>query len=295
MIGEMNAYMHAMLDRRPEYEKGPTLLKRERAYTKWVEADLTLPAATPPDIPIRSPSAITGSAFIASLAQLSREERQAAIRRELLAGNIPSFLRKLRTVEATVVGSDSVKHTVSYEVMPDYLAIGSDEDFVRMPMIPYTAQDFCDAFGFVLPTRKMVNDIWAAAKTHLDPRPLTVERESPLTFFQHHKIIEDQLKGVGHDTFVAGIKKDVVVTNKLGESPHRVAIYGWHYPTGAPIQPLYTGHVDWYVDYSHGIRPVRRSMRVDGVAQPFETIARDSVLAPLLSDEGQLTVMRYEK
>jgi hypothetical protein len=238
---------------------------------------------------------MTGSAFIASLAGLSREEREAAIRREILAGNIPSFLRNLRTVEASITGPDSVKHTVSYEVMPDYLAIGSDDDFVRMPMIPYTAQDFCDAYGFVLPTRKMVNDIWAAAKTHLDPRPLTVERESPLTFFQHHKIIEEQLKGIERGTFVAGIKKDVVVTNKLAENPHRVAIYGWHYLTGVAIQPVYTGHVDWYVDYSHGIRPVRRSMRVDGVVMPFEKIVKDSVLSALLSDEGVLTTTRYER
>ena len=295
MIGEMNAYMHAMLVRRPDYEKGPTVLRAERAYSQWVEADITLPAATPPDIPARAADAMSGSAFISSLARLSREEREAAIRRELLAGNIPSFLRKFRTVDATITGTDSVKHAIAYEVMPDYLAVGSDEDFVRMPMIPYTAQDFCDAFGFVLPTRKMVNDTWTAATTHLDPRPLTVKRESPLTFFQHHKIIEQQLKGIERGTFVAGIKKDVVVTNKLTENPRRVAIYGWHYPTGVPIQPLYTGHVDWYVDYSHGIRPVRRSMRVDGVPLSFEQILKNPQLRDLLSDEGEMTATRYDK
>jgi hypothetical protein len=141
----------------------------------------------------------------------------------------------------------------------------------------------------------MVNDIWAAATTHLDPRPLTVERESPLTFMQHHQIIEEQLKGTPKDAFVAGIKKDVVVTNKLLEKPQRVAIYGWHYVNGQPIQPLYTGHVDWYVDYSHGIRPVRRSVRVDGVARQFDKIAGDSTLSYLLSDEGPITAWRYEK
>ena len=208
---------------------------------------------------------------------------------------MPSFLRKLRTVEVSVVGSDSVKHSISYDVMPDYLAIGSDNDFVRMPMTPYTAQEFCDAFGFVLPTRKMVNDIWAAATTHLEPRPLTVERESPVTFLQHHRIIEDQLKGIGRGAFVAGIKKDVVVTSKLSEKPQRVAIYGWHYPNGQPIQPLYTGHVDWYVDYSHGIRPVRRSMRVDGNVVLFEKVLADSTLRDLLSDEGEITASRYDK
>ncbi|MEO7367243.1 MAG: hypothetical protein ABIZ36_04755 [Gemmatimonadaceae bacterium] len=295
MIGEMNGYMHAMLLRRPDYDRASTVLKRARDYTKWVEPEILLPAASPPEIPTRTADAMTGSAFIASLAQLSREEREAAIRRELFAGNMPLFTRKFRTVQASVVGADSVKHTVAYEVMPDYLAIGSDEDFVRMPMIPYTAQDFCDAFGFVLPTRKMVNDIWTAATTHLDPRPLTEARESPLTFMQHHRIIEDQLKGIERGTFVAGIKKDVVVTGKLSDQPHRVAIYGWHYQTGAPIQPLYTGHVDWYVDYSHGIRPVRRAMLVDGRPMTFEQVLADPVLRDLLSDEGAITSSRYDK
>ena len=295
MIGEMNGYMHAMLVRRPGHEKDSAILKSPRAYTRWIEPGVTLPLASPPEIPSRAANALTGSAFIGSLARLSREEREAAIRRELFAGNIPSFLRKLRTVEVSVTGSDSIKHKISYDVMPDYLAIGSDQDFVRMPMIPYTAQDFCDAFGFVLPTRKMVNDIWASATTHLDPRPLTVMRESPLTFLQHHRIIEEQLKGVGPGTFVAGIKKDVVVTSKLSEHPQRVAIFGWHYTNGQPIQPLYTGHVDWYVDYSHGIRPVRRWMRVDGTPQPFEKILKDPQLQAMLSDEGEIAQSRYDK
>ncbi|MEO5904681.1 MAG: hypothetical protein ABIQ55_11750 [Gemmatimonadaceae bacterium] len=295
MIGEMNGYMHAMLVRRLRYEKDSTVLKSSRAYAKWIELDLTLPSPSPRDTPPRDANAMTGSAFIASLARLSREEREGAIRRELLAGNMPSFMRKLRTVEASYVGSDSIKHTIAYEVMPDYLAIGSDDDFVRMPMIPYTAQDFCDAFGFVLPTRKMVNDIWSAATTHLDPRPMTEARESPVTFLQHHRIIEEQLEGSVRGTFVAGIKKDIVVTTKLSEHPQRVAIYGWHYPTGAPIQSLYTGHVDWYVDYSHGVRPVRRWMRVDGKPVTFEKILADVLLRNLLSDEGEVTVSRYEK
>lgn len=100
---------------------------------------------------------------------------------------------------------------------------------------------------------------------------------------------------IGRGTFVAGIKKDVVVTSKLSEHPQRVAIFGWHYTTGVPIQPLYTGHVDWYVDYSHGIRPVRRLMRVDGTPQPFDKILKDPQLRDLLSDEGEITVSRYDK
>lgn len=37
MIGEMNGYMHALLVGHPEYDRGESVLKRERAYTQWIE------------------------------------------------------------------------------------------------------------------------------------------------------------------------------------------------------------------------------------------------------------------
>ncbi len=72
---------------------------------------------------------------------------------------MPDFLRHLVSVSVKAKW-DGAEHTAIYDVMPDYLAIGSDADFVRMPMTPRTAQAFCDAAGMALPTRKMCNDIW---------------------------------------------------------------------------------------------------------------------------------------
>ena len=63
---------------------------------------------------------------------------------------------------------------------------------------------------------------------------------------------------------VSGIKKDIVITRRLAEHRRRVAIYGWHRAPGDPIQPLYVGHADTYVDYSHGVRLVRRSATIGG-------------------------------
>lgn len=294
MVGEMNGYMHAMLTRRRGYPvPGEVVLASSRLYSRWVDGGVVLPSPSPADIPPRSAEAVDGTAFIRSVAAMTREARETAIRRELLAGNIPSFLRQLVRVIDTVPGADGAARVVEYDVMPDYLAIGSDRDFVRIPMAPFTAQAFCDAFGFVLPTRKIVNDIWGAATVRIEPRPLTRAREAPETFLQHHSIIEEQLAGSPRGALVAGIKKDVVVANQLSDRPNRVAIFGWHYRTGQPIQPLYSGHVDWYVDYSHGIRPVRRDMRVNGVAHSYETILANALLAPLLSDEGPIRVARY--
>jgi UDP-galactopyranose mutase len=72
-----------------------------------------------------------------------------------------------------------------------------------------------------------------------------------------------------------------------------VAIYGWHKPDGNPIQPLYTGHVNWYVDYSHGIRLVYRIIIVDGKKLDYMDVLKDPVLKYLLTDEAKADFYRY--
>lgn len=79
--------------------------------------------------------------------------------REISCGNIPDFLRTLKKLTATFKDADGVTHKVVYEVMPDYLAIGSDNDFCRVAKAPITAQKLADLFGANLPTAKLVDDI----------------------------------------------------------------------------------------------------------------------------------------
>ena len=283
LVGEMNGYIHA-LTVGTTWERRLASLDGPRAYSAFVEG---IPE---PAIPARSANAPTGRAFITSITNLDRDAREAAVLRELLAGNIPGFLRHL--VPVTVKEGE---HTATFDAMPDYLAIGSDDDFVRMPMNPYTAQAFCDAFGLALPTRKMALDIWKAAEVKLVPQPLTKDREAPATFLQSHNLIEAQSAGIRRGGIWAGIKKDVVITNLPRERGNRVAIYGWNFPSGEAIQPLTTVHVDWYVDYSHGARPVGRLLRVDGREMSYDEVLRDSRLAGLISDEGVIEKFRYEK
>ena len=129
-----------------------------------------------------------------------------------------------------------------------------------MPMRPQTAQAIADACDGSLITVKISDDIFAKAEVKLPPRPLTKDRDPAATFYEHHRIIEEQRGGAALGLLVAGIKKDVVLTNRLRERERRVAIYGWHKPDGKPIQPLYVGHSDSHVDYSHGIRLMSRRM-----------------------------------
>ncbi len=231
-------------------------------------------------IPSRPADARSGSAFADSLAGLDSAGREKAILREILRGNVPSFLRRLVPVDLGV----------TIYVMPDYLAIGSDDDYLRMPMNLATAMAVADAFGFQLPTRKMVNAIYAQATYRLTPAPLPAgPRMTSTDYYRiHNDLIERQARAEGAvpGALVSGHKKDVVFTNLLARMPGRIAIYGWHRPTGVPIQPLSTVHGACYADYSHGIRLVAALALQGATLRPVAEILADRTLSNTLSDEG---------
>jgi hypothetical protein len=235
------------------------------------------------------------AAFVEQLQGLERPERELAIAAELAAGHVPAFLRRTVALQVEARDERGAPHRAVVRVMPDVLAIGRDADFVRMPMTPLTAQAYCDAAGFALPTRKLVEETWRQARRKLWPQPLVEERESPRTFLRHHQIIEEQLRGTPRGALVAGHKKDLVVSNRLREQPRRVAIFGWFKPTGEPIQPLSIVHGESYVDYSHGARPLLRRIEVDGAQRDYYELLRDPLLHVLLSDEGPIDKPCYDR
>ncbi len=247
-------------------------------------------------VPQRLASAVGGREFIREIRDLGLEQREAAIFREITSGNFPQFLCRLKSIPirgGINAGNRELDIASSIEVMPDYLAVGSDEDFVRMPMTPQTAQRIADEFGCMLPTRKIVDAIDAHAELHLDPRPLTHEREAAATFLQHHGIIEDQRAGTALGMLVVGTKKDIVLSPRIFERPNRLAIYGWRQLDGRPIQPLTTVHSNRYVDYSHGVRLVRDAITLDDQTKKISDMLADPSLCALVSDEGVINPPRY--
>jgi hypothetical protein len=242
------------------------------------------------DLPPRQPTAPTGTSFARSIATLPLEEREARILAELKAGNVPPFLRKFVPVS---VAAGPVKAT--YYVAPDYLAIGSDDDYFLTPLTPHTAQAIADQLACVLPTPKMVDDIYVQATVKLTPAPIPPSPAMTTVdvFLRHNGIVRGGRGNRPLGELVAGHKKDVVIANKAFAMPGKVAIYGWHKPDGKPIQPLYTGHVDSWVDYSHGIRLVKRRMTVDGKETTVEAVLADRERAPLLSNDGVMLQTRY--
>ncbi len=243
-------------------------------------------------LPPRPSTATQGSEFAQSIRRLPLQEREERIVREVLRGNVPDFLRLLVPITVKAGG-----HRATYKVTADYLAIGSDTDMFYTPITPTTAQRIADQLDCVLPTTKIVDDVHNAADWTPEPLPIppTPAMTTVPVFLQHNRMLLDQRAGQPQRKLVAGTKKDIVITNRLLDRPGRVAIYGWHYPNGKPIQPLYTGHIASYVDYSHGVRFVRRRMIVDNEPMTIENVLADPELAPLLSTEGVMKSKYYNQ
>ena len=245
------------------------------------------------NIPARTSQAPSGSAVMQKVMRLSGSLRDAVVKEQVLAGNMPSFLRNLAPVTFTGTRADGQAVQVTICVLPDYLAIGSDHDFVRVPMGLPTAAEIADRFGFFLPTPKMVDAIYAQAKVHLvaSPMPAGDQMRSTAYLLQHNETVETQLASLSapSDDLTAGEKKDVVLSLRLRAHPGKVAIYGWQRANGAPIQPLSTVHGAEYADYSHGIRLVSGTAFVDGTPQPLAEVMQDPRLAQLVSSEGPIT------
>lgn len=241
-------------------------------------------------IPSRNRNAIGGSRFVARADESSGARREALILNQVLAGNIPSFLRNLQPVTITKVMPNGTRTEITLCVMADYIAVGSDSDFLRVPMGMKAATTIAQRFGFALPTPKIVDTIYAQTEKHLTPRPMTPGPKMSSTeyYSQHNRLVEQQrrTKRIPLGSLLSGQKKDLVITNRLRDKPGRVAIYGWQEPDGIPIQPLSTVHEAEYADYSHGVRLISTTAYVNGDRRSLYDLLEDPKLASMISKEG---------
>jgi hypothetical protein len=255
-------------------------------------------AAQTLSLPPRRAEALTGTAFVHRTATFDLRDRENEIFAQITSGNVPNFLRQLIPIAVTNVFDGKTNHA-TYYVTPDYLAIGSDDDYFLTPVSPNTAQKIADATGCSLPTRKMVDDVYVAAQVKLAPSPIppSAAMTTVPVFSNHNSIVRrqraDYLKEFPLGALVAGHQKDVVISARLAGAPGKVAIYGWHQTNGVPIQPLYVGHAATWVDYSQCTRLVLNRTLVNGTNMTVANVLADPELCGLLSDEGPLPIIRY--
>ena len=251
-------------------------------------------------VPTRNLADPNGDQFVAMIENMNLTDRENTIFDAVLHGNVPDFLRTLVPVQDSMWNGSTYNH-VLYYVLPDYLAIGDNSNYYLCPMTPILAQKLADTLHCILPTRKMVNRIWATAPLHLNPQtiPPSPQMTTVPVMAHHDSIVWSQrqplLVSYPLGTLTGGDKKDVILSNEIYAypPPDRVVIYGWHYTNGTPIQPMYAGHESTYADYSHGIRLVQNLVWVDGTPATATSILTSASLNGLLSDEGTIDPPRY--
>lgn len=252
----------------------------------------------------QKPEQIPGSVFYESIRELSFEDRELAIREQFENGNFPEFLLQFVPIDTTLADAQGALHRVTFYVSPDYLSVGTTEDYFIIPLGPKTAQKVADRLEASLPTPKVVDMVYEKSVLKLEPFnfiPRGIRNTTPDILYDHSKIVQAQRKAAGYvpGVFVAGTKKDIVISGKLADTTrtHHVTIYGWHKLDGIRIQPVTNIHIDTYVDYSHGARLVSNRVLIDGKEYDYRRVLQDPMLHTLLNDEPaplQKTAYPYE-
>lgn len=250
-------------------------------------------------LPKRCDNAPGGAVIAGIIADMPLSEREEFILQEVVQGNVPVFLRTLQPVQIEGMMNDK-EYTITYWVIPDYFAVGGNEDYFYVPMTPRLAQILADKLSCSLPTALMVRQIWQAAPCKLEPQPLKPAPEMiNVSFFKKHNSLlqksrREKLSEYPLGTLTAGHKKDVILHNRaLSYDSNRVILYGWHKKDGLPIQPVSGIHSWNYVDYSHGIRFVYEKIMVNDEEYMLVNVLQDNDLASFLNEDGILKFLRY--
>lgn len=231
----------------------------------------------------RVEGSMDGSAFGSSISTMPNgKARELAIYQQLTLGNIPDLLRRGLPITIEEGGN-----RVTFWTMPDFLSIGDNEDFLRMPMWPTTAQKAADMFNAQLPTRKMVNAIRDAVHSvgfaGFSHRPM----QAVPTFRECNTRIQKELGELLAENGLDGPMKTVVVAK--GRPKKNVAIYGGRWPNGNIVQGpaiQMSAHSIDYLDYSHGIRWVYWMCLVNEELMYIDDVLTHATFHALLSDEG---------
>lgn len=221
-----------------------------------------------------------------------------------LAAAQPEIIAAVRDGHALPIRWSAIEtrhgdHVGQVWVAEDALSIGETDDFVRVNVSHRSAQRLADLLDARLPTTRISDLAFAHAAVKLKPVTKGAPRGTKGAMTYHHRAVETQR--AGRTGLVRTVGKDWVLTNDLFGTRGRGATFGWHSagaaarsPGGAAvIQRVNLDHSDTYTDYSQVLCLVRKSMMVDGVERLLDEVLQSPALAPLVSDEGPLKLIRH--
>lgn len=241
------------------------------------------------------------------------EAREEVWWAEIERGNLPSFVRSF----APVVLKDDRGRPVTFHVSVDCVAIGTEDDWLRLPLSGYLAQKVADFFACTLPTNKLVFETYRQARIPLVAHLLECQaigggkwQRSSYACRVHEDILQGRIPckrgaplpeaagrfgprlgdhpgtcslppGPHPGVLVAGHLKEVVLN---GEDLSKQLAFAGLFPANRrPLQSGVNGpHGPGYADYSHGVRLVSRKVDVAGKEMDYEDVVSDPANAEWL-------------
>lgn len=232
------------------------------------------------------------------------DDVDAVFRRYLKAGNIPGFIESDWWVPLTLTGGG---HTLEILVCPDYAAVGTNSDMLRMAKTSeFFAQEVADKYDAILPSQKLLAAIEANAANPKIPFQAVQTAsggadDSVSAVIKANAKAQSALSTAGFSANDGNIKigyKKAYVT-RPGLNGDYLAIYGGRWSAaGGLVQPT-SGHAHTtgqipgtpnYSDYSHGIVLVSRKAKLDGEEVDLRSDvfgSKDPAIWGLVSNEGR--------
>ena len=161
-----------------------------------------------------------GSEFVSTFASKGYAAWEAAAFEAAKSGGVVEW------PWAEITLSDGT-NTCIVRVQSDDFAVGTLDDFVRMPLTPGRAQQIANLTGLLLPTALLTYRTWQQAQVKLNPVAMVPNKYANLVqFAEHNEAIEAQR--AGRTGLIAGTKKSVVVSNIYRKG--YVVIFAWYRP-----------------------------------------------------------------
>lgn len=208
------------------------------------------------------------------------------------------------TFEFASVVSSAGGHTGNFRVFSDALKI----DGVRISCSATLQQQIADLLGCVLLTPRLADLTFKARQIDIKPYPMPISSSTGAMVATSSKID----KAVGSRSgLVQTVGKHWVLTNTLVNKKagggQAACNYGWQFsgdsfqgqkwgstvtPPLRCIQDMGWAHDVHHADYSQTCVLASRDCMVDGQPRDLFDVLRDPQLAPLVSHEGALTIVR---
>jgi hypothetical protein len=221
----------------------------------------------------------------------------------------PGFARDQYVLEAVIAGhhlpirwcplsTAKGQHSGTVWVAEDALRIGEPGDCVRITVSHRLAQLIVDHFDARLPTSRISDLAWEQATVRLPDlvRPWWADgtMSTNARMVEQDRAIETLI--ASRPGLVADVGKDWILSRQHEWNPSCGVNYGIHYRKMGQLrvwQPTSTKHNLDHHDYSQTLRLVCRTAEVDGQRMPLDQVLRAKELAPLVSNEGALTILRH--